>query len=131
MHTTQDQKTRLRTIVLCKIAFEALEAYESSDSRSKQADFANSTTNATKSNHEVTSDRNTESLFQNQIADASNASNATLQASLGEVQEPDPSLEKTSEYLKNLQEAEQARIQKCKNKSKRAEMAETQSSRNV
>jgi hypothetical protein len=37
----------------------------------------------------------------------------------------DPSLAKTTEYLKNLQEAEQARIEKSKNESKLAEMAET------
>ena len=104
VHTTQDPKTRLRTIVLCRIVSEALEASESSDSRSKQADFANATANATKSNHEVTSDRNTENHVQNQTAIDANASNATLQTSLDEEQEPDPSLAGTTKLLNNLRE---------------------------
>jgi hypothetical protein len=104
MHTTQDPKTRLRTIVLCKIASEALEASESSDSRSKQVDFANATANATKSNHEVTSDRNTENHVQNQDANGANASNATSQTSLDEEQETDPSLAGTTKLLNNLRE---------------------------
>ncbi len=112
MHTTQDPKTRLRTIVLCKVGLEALEASESSDSHSKQASFADATTNATNTNQEVTSDKDTQDHAQNQIPNGANASSATLQTSYYEEQEPDSSLEKISEYLKNLHEAKQARIQK-------------------
>lgn len=94
-----------------------------------QADFANASANATESEHKVAFDKDTENHVQipcdNQDAKATNASSATLQTSLDEEQEPDPSLVKTTEYLNNLQEAEQARIQKSKNKSKLAEMAET------
>ena len=43
IHTTQDPKTRLRTIVICKKAFEALEASETPDKHSKQTDFSDAT----------------------------------------------------------------------------------------
>jgi hypothetical protein len=46
IHSSQDLKTRLRTIVICKIALEALEASETPDLHSKQAGFANATANA-------------------------------------------------------------------------------------
>jgi hypothetical protein len=131
IHTTQDPKTRLKTIVLCKKAFEALEPSESLDSRSKQADFANANANAIKSNHEVTSERNAENHVQNQIANDSNPSDATLQPSLANEQNPDSSLAKTSEYLKNLNEAEQARIQNGKNNRKLATMTESNLSDNL
>jgi len=82
VHTTQDPKTRLRTLVICKIASEASEASESADSCSKKADFANAATNATKSDSKVSFDKNTENRAHNQDTNATNATNATLQDSL-------------------------------------------------
>ena len=125
IHSIQDPKTRLRTIILCKIPLEALEASETPHLLSKQSNFANATTNATESDHEIAFDKTPENYAQNQDT---NAMNAILQTSLGE--KPDPSLAKTTEYLRNLREAEQARIQKSKNKSKLAEMTETSLSDN-
>jgi len=128
IRTIQDPKTRLRTIVLCKIALEALEASEAPLSHSKQSDFANATTSATESDHEIASDKTPENHAQNQDPNATITTNAIMQTSLDE--EPDPSLASATEYLKNLREAEQARIQKSKNKSKLAEMTETSLSGN-
>ena len=101
VHTTQDPKTRLRTLVLCKIALEALEASESPDSHSKQPNFANATSNAIESDYEVEFDKSTQNHTQNQDA---NATNATLQTSLDEEQEPNPSLTETTRLLNNLRE---------------------------
>lgn len=122
IYSSQDPKTRLRTIVICKIAFEALEASETPDLYSKQPNFANTTANATESDHEIAFDKTPDNHAQNQDVNAMNTTNASLQTLLGE--EPDPSLAKTTEYLKNLQEAKEAWIQKSKNKSKLAEMTE-------
>jgi hypothetical protein len=118
----------LKTIVICKIPFEALEASEVPLSHSKQSDFANATTSATESDHEIAFDKTPENHAQNQDPNATITTNAIMQTSLDE--EPDPSLASATEYLKNLREAEQARIQKSKNKSKLAEMTETSLSGN-
>jgi ribosomal protein S27E len=107
IHTTQDPKTRLRTIVICKIPLEASEASESLDSRSKQTDIANASAKATKSENEIAPDNNAENRGQNHGANARNATNATLQTAMtGEKQEqtPDPSLAETTRLLNNLRE---------------------------
>ncbi len=63
INTTQDSKTRLGTIVICKIPFEALEASETPDSRPKQADSSNATANAPEPDHQIASDKGGQSLM--------------------------------------------------------------------
>lgn len=73
IHTTQDSKTRLKTIIICKMPFGAYEASETPDSRSKQANSSNATVNAPEPDHQIASDKDNQSYAQNQNTNATNA----------------------------------------------------------
>ena len=81
IYTTQDSKTRLKTIVICKTPFEALEAFDTPDSHSKQTDSSNASTNASESDDQIASDKDNQSHAQNQNTNATNATNDTLHTS--------------------------------------------------